>query len=483
MSFYWYDFETFGADPARDRPCQFAGIRTDEDFNVIGEPDVFFCQPADDVLPHPEACLITGITPQQAQREGVHEAEFIARIHKQFAEPGTCVVGYNSIRFDDEVTRNTLYRNFYDPYAREWQNGNSRWDIIDMVRLTRALRPEGIVWPEHEDGSPSFKLEQLTAANGIAHEAAHDALSDVWATIELAKLIKTKQPKLYDFVYNNRDKRRVDQQLNLLEQKPVLHISSMYPAERGCAAIVVPLARDITNKNAVYVYDLSVDPEPLLTLSVEQISERIFTRREDLPEGVTRVPIKAIHTNKCPIVAPVNVVTPEAAERLGIDLQRSKAHLEQIKAAIGLTEKIQAVFSSREFERVVDPDQAIYSGGFFSSHDRQLMEQLRELSAQQLSTVKLPFNDARLPEMLFRYRARNYPDTLSADERAQWDEFRRSCFSDETIGSRTTLAGYYQRIDELMSAPQTTNEQKQLLIELQKYGLSLQASIVDSFLN
>ena len=157
MSFYWYDFETFGADPLRDRPCQFAGIRTDEDFNVIGEPEVFFCQPADDVLPHPDACLITGITPQQASREGMIEADFIARIHRQFAAPGTCVVGYNNIRFDDEVTRNTLYRNFYDPYAREWQNGNSRWDIIDMVRLARALRPEGIVWPKHEDGSPSFK--------------------------------------------------------------------------------------------------------------------------------------------------------------------------------------------------------------------------------------------------------------------------------------------------------------------------------------
>jgi len=477
MSFYWYDFETFGADPVRDRPCQFAGIRTDEDFNVIGEPDVFFCKPADDVLPHPEACLITGITPQQAQREGVSEIEFIARIHQQFAEPGTCVVGYNSIRFDDEVTRNTLYRNFYDPYAREWQNGNSRWDIIDMVRLTRALRPEGIVWPEHEDGSPSFKLEQLTAANGIAHEAAHDALSDVWATIELAKLIKTKQPKLYDFVYTNRDKRRVDQQLNLLEQKPVLHISSMYPAERGCAAIVLPLARDVTNKNAVYVYDLSVDSEPLLNLSAEQIGERIFTRRDDLPEGVTRVPIKAIHINKCPIVAPVNVVTPEAAERLGMDLQLCRAHLAQIKSATDLTEKIQEVFSSREFESVVDPDQAIYSGGFFSSHDRQLMEQLRQLNAEQLITARPPFRDDRLPEMLFRYRARNYPDTLSADERVQWDEFRRTCFSNETIGSRNTLVSYYQRIEELMSAPQTTTEQQQLLIQLQEYGLSLQASL------
>ncbi|MEH6357496.1 MAG: exodeoxyribonuclease I [Pseudomonadales bacterium] len=477
MSFYWYDFETFGADPFRDRPCQFAGIRTDEKFNVIGEPDVFFCKPADDVLPHPEACLITGITPQQALREGVVEAEFIARIHQQFAEPGTCVVGYNSIRFDDEVTRNTLYRNFYDPYAREWQNGNSRWDIIDMVRLTRALRPEGIVWPEHEDGSPSFKLEHLTAANGIEHASAHDALSDVWATIEMARLIKNKQPKLYDFVYQHRDKRLVDQQLNLVAKKPVLHISSMYPADRGCAAIVVPLARDMTNKNALYVYDLSVDPQPLLELEPEQLRERLFTRREDLPAGVERVPIKAVHINKCPIVAPVSVVTPEVAGRLGIDLQQCRLHLDLLKETTGLAQKIQAIFEGREFEAASDPDIAIYSGGFFSSHDRQLMDELRHLTPEQLSNTQPPFHDARLPEMLFRYRARNYPQSLTADEQQQWQEFRHHrLIQDEDAA--LTLPSYFEYLDKLLTDTELSVEKRDVLLQLQQYGQGLEASLM-----
>lgn len=477
MSFYWYDFETFGADPFRDRPCQFAGIRTDEDFNVIGEPDVFFCKPADDVLPHPEACLITGITPQQALREGVVEAEFIARIHRQFAEPSTCVVGYNSIRFDDEVTRNTLYRNFYDPYAREWQNGNSRWDIIDMVRLTRALRPEGIVWPEHEDGSPSFKLEHLTAANGIEHASAHDALSDVWATIEMARLIRNKQPKLYDFVYQHRDKRLVDQQLNLVAKKPVLHVSSMYPADRGCAAIVVPLARDMTNKNALYVYDLSVDPQPLLELEPEQLKARIFTRREDLPEGVERIPIKAVHINKCPIVAPVSVVTPEVSERLGIDLQQCRRHLDLLKEATGLAQKIQAIFEGREFEATSDPDTAIYSGGFFSSHDRQLMDELRHLTPEQLSNIQPLFNDARLPEMLFRYRARNYPQSLTADEQQQWQEFRHHrLMQDEDMA--LTLPSYFEYLNKLLADTELSAEKRDVLLQLQQYGQALQASLM-----
>jgi len=196
---YWHDYETFGIDPKRDRPVQFAGIRTDEALNIIGAPLVIYCQPANDFLPSPQACMITGISPQLALKEGVNEAEFISRIHAEFARPGTCTVGYNNIRFDDEFTRYTLYRNFYDPYAREWQNGNSRWDIIDLLRVTRALRPAGINWPERDDGQSSFRLEELSKANNIAHDAAHDALSDVLATIEVARLIKARQPVQTDF--------------------------------------------------------------------------------------------------------------------------------------------------------------------------------------------------------------------------------------------------------------------------------------------
>ena len=300
LTLYWHDYETWGTDPGRDWPAQFAGLRTDEDLKVIGKPLSLYCYPADDMLPQPEACMVTGITPQLARMNGVIEADFFRRIHEQLALPGSCGVGYNSIRFDDEVTRFGLYRNFFDPYAREWQNGNSRWDIIDMVRLTHALRPDGIEWPSHADGTPSFRLEQLTEANGIPHQGAHDALTDVYATIELARLIKQQQPRLFDYLFQLRDKRRVASLLNLNTMQPVLHVSSKYPAERGCIAMVVPVARHPVNKNGIIVYDLAQDPEPLLSLSVEQLSERLFTPRRELPEGVERIPLKTIHLNKSP---------------------------------------------------------------------------------------------------------------------------------------------------------------------------------------
>jgi exodeoxyribonuclease-1 len=282
---YWHDYETWGEVPAQDRPSQFAGVRTDENLNIVGEPLMIYCQPSPDALPKPDACLITGLTPQTALAKGLPEYQFAAKIHAELSRPGTCGVGYNSIRFDDEVTRYMLYRNFYDPYEREWRNGNSRWDIIDIVRMTRALRPEGIEWPNYEDGRPCFKLDMLTAANQLDHQAAHDALSDVYATIALAKLVKNRQPKLFDYAYRLRDKRFVNSLIDIAGHKPLLHISSRFASENGNAALVLPLAIHPTNKNSVIAYNLAFNPKDLLSLSAGELRERLFTRTEDLPAG------------------------------------------------------------------------------------------------------------------------------------------------------------------------------------------------------
>ena len=453
QTFYWHDYETFGTDPRRDRPVQFAGIRTDFDFNIVDDPLVVYCKPAADCLPHPEACLITGITPQLAEQKGVCEAEFIRQIHDQLVQPNTCTLGYNSLRFDDEVTRNCLYRNFYDPYAREWQNGNSRWDLIDVLRAARALRPEGIVWPVNGEGGPSFRLDQLTQFNNIAHEAAHDALSDVYATIAIAKLVKQAQPKLYEFLLQHRVKAEA---LNLLQFgsfKPVVHISGKYPAVKNCLAIVLPVCKHPTNTNGIIVYDLSVDPEPMLSLSAEEIQQRIFTATADLPEGVARIPLKTVHINKCPVLAPVSVIRPDDAERLQIDLALCYANIDKIKAAAGLADKLAAVFGGQDYgEQDSDPDLEIYSGGFFSENDKKQMIKIRTMPPEQLAKAAFKFTDSRLPEMLFRYRARNYPQTLNADEQQRWDAFCVDRLTGRQAGAGILLDDYFRRLEELRSA-------------------------------
>jgi exodeoxyribonuclease-1 len=466
---YWHDYETSGIDPRYDRPMQFAGVRTDEDLNVIGDPLMVYCKPSGDYLPHPQASLITGITPQHAEKEGVVEAEFIKLIHQELAEPGTCGVGYNSLRFDDEFTRFTLFRNFYDAYAREWQNGCSRWDIIDMVRLTRALRPEGINWPDHDDGKPSFRLEHLTAANDIEQIGAHDALVDVYATIEIAKLIKEKQPKLYDYVFEHRGKNAVAPLLNIRERTPVIHTSRMYPSEYCGTALVVPLAKDPTNNNGIIVYDLRHDPSDLIALDADTLRERLFTATRDLPEGVTRPAIKTIHINKCPVVVPENTLNDAAAQRLSIDREQHYQHLAMLNAAGDLTEKLNQIFKKPDYEQVDDTDASLYSGGFFSGSDKRMMDMVREADAGMLKTLTIPFEDHRLDEMLFRYRARNWPKSLSEEEQEQWQQYRQQRLNSDENDQILNLNDFFAAIDESRQT-ELTDSQIQVLEQLEAYG-------------
>jgi len=468
-SLYWYDYETFGTDPRRDRPVQFAGLRTDLDLNVIGDPLCIYCKPADDFLPHPEACLITGITPQKALAEGLPEVDFISQINDEFSQPNTCVVGYNNIRFDDEITRFTLYRNFFDAYAREWQNGNSRWDIIDMVRLTHALRPEGIEWPTHPDGKPSFRLDQLTVANGISHEAAHDALSDVHATIALAKLIRDRQPRLYDYVFARRTKQQIAQLLNVAKPVPVLHVSSMYPSELGCIALVAPLSAHPTNKNEVIVYDLRVDPQSFLKLDASEMKERLFVRQDQLPEGCDRLPIKTIHINKSPVVVPANTMSAESATRWEIDTDAANQHLATIQAHPQFIKNIQAVFKDRDFEPVTDPDLMLYGGGFFSNDDRARMELVHQTDPDELGSLDLPFDDDRLSEMLFRFRARNYPEMLGKEEQIRWDEFRIKRLTSSNSDAGITIEGFRDAVADLRQQDNLDHEKILILDELDQY--------------
>ena len=475
-SLYWHDYETFGTDPRRDAPVQFAGLRTDEELNLRGEPLVIYCRPPLDRLPSPEACLITGITPQKAWSEGVCEAQFIAAIHAELSSPGTCGVGYNTLRFDDEVTRNCLYRNFYDPYEREWRNGNSRWDIIDMVRLTAALRPEGMAWPQGLDGKPSFRLELLTLANGIGHRGAHDALADVKATIDLARLVKKRQPRLYDFVWRNRGKHEAAALLNVNSFEPVLHVSRQYPAERGCIAMVVALARHLTNQNEIIVFDLSADPLPLLDLSVEEIRARLFTRTADLPEGVGRIPLKTVHLNKCPILVPVKTMRPADAERLNIDPASCLSNLQRLKVAAGLTAKLEEVFTRPQPENPeTDPDLMIYSGGFFSHADKNKLTRLREMPPQQLALTKPVFDDRRLPEMFFRYRARNYPQTLTADEQVRWEAFRKARLTDKNVGGGLVISEYEGQLAQLEAQAEIKPRDREIVDQLREWGRELLA--------
>jgi exodeoxyribonuclease-1 len=460
-TFLWHDYETWGADTRRDRPVQFAAIRTSAELEIIGEPVALTCKPPRDRLPHPQACLITGLAPQDAERDGLVEAEFASRVHEQLAAPGTCAVGYNSIRFDDEVTRQLLYRNFFDPYAREWGNQCSRWDLIDLVRLCYALRPQGIEWPLREDGMPSFKLEHLATANHLHQARAHDALSDVEATIALARLIRARQPRLFEWHFGMRRKQRVFELLDVARMTPLLHVSQRYPAERGCLAVIVPLAEHPHRKNEIIVADL--DPDPAWAqLDADAIRERLYVSREDLPEGVERVPLKTIHANKSPALAPLSVLQGVDTARIRLDLDRCMGHLESLRASEGLGERVREVFRQERPRETPDPELALYAG-FASDADRRRCTQVRGTPPEQLALRDFGFADPKYIELLFRYRARNWPATLSHDEHARWLAHCRDTLAKEMPLTTLTLGQYEAEIAALR--PQTPPGEKQILLD------------------
>ncbi|MBP9906560.1 MAG: exodeoxyribonuclease I [Rhodoferax sp.] len=459
-TFLWHDYETFGANTRSARPAQFAAIRTDAELNQLGEPVMLYCQPANDVLPDPEACLITGITPQECLAKGIPEHQFAAQIEQLLAWPGTVGVGYNTIRFDDEITRFMFWRNLIDPYAREWQNDCGRWDLLDVVRTAYALRPEGIQWPCSAEGKPSFKLTDLSTANGLEHNAAHDALSDVRATIALARLIRTAQPKLFDFCFELHKKERVLAELGLPasqhQARPFWHVSGMFKPEQGCLALMWPLAMHPGNKNELLAWDLAQDPRELASLNAAQIRQRLFSRSADLPEGVQRLPVKSVHINKSPMVmGHLKVLNAAMAQRWGIDLAAQMQHAVTARDLPDMSAIWVEVFQ-REASGPVDVDEDLY-GGFVGNADRRRLNDFRHTAPVAMASLRPAFDDARLPELVWRYRARNFPDSLRADERARWESHRAARLIDGTAGA-LTITALFDALDKLAESTDERGE-------------------------
>jgi exodeoxyribonuclease-1 len=440
-TFLWHDYETFGLNPRRDRPAQFAGIRTDSELNVIGEPINIFSKQTPDFVPTLESCLVTGITPQHCMEHGMPEFAFAARVAAELGARATVGTGYNTIRFDDEMTRFMFWRNMIDPYGREWQNSCGRWDLIDVVRVAYALRPDGIVWPTNEDGKPSFRLEDLARANGLHHAAAHDALSDVEVTIDMARLIRNNHLKLFEACFALHKKNRTAEEIGLARRRPFLHISGMNPAERGYMAIMMPLAIHPTNNNEVICWDLSKDPSELLEADGAALRARLFKKRADFAEGEERVPLKAIATNKSPMVfgSFMGLLTPEIQVKWSLDLGAAESHckkLSEICERINLNQLLKTVFTRDADFTATDPEEDLY-GSFIGDGDRRVMEGLLTLPPEALSNQRIAFKDRRLDDILFRYRARNFPETLTPPETRQWNAHIHAKIVDGQDGHRT----------------------------------------------
>jgi exodeoxyribonuclease I len=465
-SFYWYDLETSGTDNRWDRIVQFAGIRTDAQLNEVGDELSTYVRLPLDVLPDPAACLVTGLSPQRVNAEGMDELSALDAIEQRFMAPGTCVAGFNNLRFDDEFVRHAFFRQLRDPYAREWRNGNSRWDLIDLVRATAALRPEGIEWPS-QDGLPVFRLEVIAAANGIHHGRAHDALSDVRATVGLARLIRDHQPRLFEYYLGLRNRVAVLTLLSPDRPEIRVHVSGMLPRSRRCVAPVMPLALHPHNRNTVIAVDLNSNIEPLLALSARRLADLIFTPAGAGADPEARPRIKEIRANRCPFVAPLASLRRQDRARLDWDMNVIDSRFRTLARARGLKDKLRAVYGERPQQSADDVDESLYQG-FVGDADRTLCTRvLGELRAGR-RPVEPEFRDPRLSELLFRLRARCFEHDLSAGELERWRAFVRGKLL-ATEARWRTLPSFRAALANARAMPQTPAGQA-LLADLEAHA-------------
>ncbi|MEK7620879.1 MAG: exodeoxyribonuclease I [Patescibacteria group bacterium] len=458
QTFFFYDLETSGLSSRYQRVMQFAGQRTDQNLNPIGDPVDFLVRLPEDILPEPQATMITGTTPQKTIEEGISEPEFCKMLINEIFTPNTIAVGFNNVRFDDEFLRHTLWRNFYDPYEWAWSDGRSRWDILDLVRMTRALRPQGIKWPVDDEGGPTNRLELLSKENNLTHLHAHDALSDVEATIQIAKLIKQKQPKLFDFLLQLRDKKQAAKVVNLEDPKPFVYSSGRFGKANDFTTIALPIAPGMT-PGTVLVYDLRFDPKDFSKLSQKDIRAKLFASWEDRKkDGFQPIPVKELAYNKCPAVAPLGGMDDKACERLAL----SRKSIEQNFKNLGkdFTDKVSAAFAEREPYAGSDDVEGKLYDGFINDRDKVRIQVVRNASEKDLVDFHPEFADERLDELLLRYKARNYPRALSADEQSIWQEYRHKKFTAQA-------PKYIQSLSDLMKINQADEEKAFLLQELQ----------------
>ncbi|MBQ3309169.1 exodeoxyribonuclease I [Candidatus Saccharibacteria bacterium] len=487
-SFFFYDLETSGLSAREDRIMQFAGQRTDMDLNPIGEPVNLLVKLADDTLPSPGAILVTKITPQETIKNGMTEAEFCNYVDDELFTDDTCILGYNSVRFDDEFMRHTFWRNFHDPYAWSWKNGRSRWDLLDVVRLTRALRPEGINWPtqekkikDKETGAektitvPTNRLELITKLNGIEHSHAHDALADVYALVEVTKLIKTKQPKLFDYLFEMRDKRKVAELVNLDHKRPFVYACGRFSNEFNKTTVAFPLTAG--RNNNILVFDLRYNLDELLAKEKEESSaiiKNMLTTGSagvDLEKPQTFYPIvKELCLNKCPAVAPLGVLEAENGwDKIGLTKDIIDNNLKSLLSHPEFAERMRTMYENRpEFPPAVDPESALYDG-FLTDKDSTLCNAIRNADADRLADFHPEFSDERLPELLLHYKAKNYPKSLSADESEKWEEYRIARLSRQLPSFQKQM----EDLQERLNSGQTTTESGQKIDEFILEELSL----------
>ncbi|URJ33326.1 exodeoxyribonuclease I [Candidatus Blochmannia vicinus] len=467
-------------NPSLDRPAQFAGIRTNDTLTPIEKEKVLFCRLSNDYLPDPKSVLITKITPQDTLHNGLIEPEFARRINQIFCTPKTCILGYNNIHFDDEFSRNIFYRNFYDPYIWAYQQGNSRWDLLHVLRAYYSLCPYGIIkWPLNNQNKPSFRLKDLTQANAIQHSNAHDAMSDVYATLELTKLTKRAQPQLFQFLFNHRTKYQLKKIIDLETMRPLIFITKKINNKyQNFLTYIAPITWHPINSNILIACDLNENIDTLLHLNINIIYQKLYSNHITIHDVLKTIPLQLIRLNACPTLIPINFfnknnINVNHFTQFSTNYQHCLKNLNFLRIyenSVHLRKKIHTLYTiiesylrQKALYHNSHVDSQLYHG-FFNNSDRKIILNIQKTHPKNLKNLCIDNVDSRLKLLLYYYRARNFPSTLNQQEQKEWLNYIKN-----KLFNQSQSKSYNDNLNILLSIYSYDRQKTKLLHLLKKY--------------
>ena len=410
MSFVIYDVETTGLTKGFDQIVQFAALRTDSALKITDQFQIR-CRLMPHVIPAPEAMRVTGLRIEQLLDTSLPShygmVTEVQRILTSWCP--ALFLGYNSLSFDEEFLRQVFYQCLYRPYLTNTR-GSARADVLNLCRVTAALRLDVLKPAIDEDGRPIFKLKALAEANGIATPLSHNAVADVSTTLALCQLISNRAPEIWSQFLRFSQKASVE---SFITEEDAFLVSETF-GNHHRARVVTPIGRHSERAIRYYCLDVVADLDTLRGMSDDQLIS--------LCKGAAR-PIVTIRTNAAPTLWALYDATQEQLAPFDGEaeiLQR----VAQVREDAPFLERLRKAAQVAEPSYSLSPhvEEQLYEGGFPLRKDETLMECFHAAPWEQRVELVREFSDARYRCLAVRLIYLERPDLLATEHRRDADE-------------------------------------------------------------
>jgi exodeoxyribonuclease I len=406
QTYLFYDIETTGLHNCFDQILQFAAIRTDLQLNEL-ERHSIWVRLRPDVMPAPRAILTHQISLTHLAQVGSCEYEAVKQIHGLVNTPGTISLGYNSLDFDDDFLRFSFYRNLLPPYTHQYANGCGRMDLFPFTVIYFLYHKNALAtWPTKPTGGSSLRLEDLSRANDLAADNAHDAMTDVEATLALARRFYASHLQSWEYICGYFNKTTEQDRLAKLAKYAALRLDdNIHPqavlvkgkvgAKNNYQNVVLSLGNSLHYANQSLW--LQLDNAALQRTTIESVADTaIFVQRK---KGAGM-----------PVLLPV---IPRYLQKISDERQQTvQSNIEWLLQHPHILRAIINYHRHYKYQKVVnlDLDAALYENGFLSDSEQAACFRFHAATLEQkIAMLELAqFPTAKLRDQALRLLGRNY---------------------------------------------------------------------------